>query len=187
MGAIGNGLELLQLAGGAGAAELALVNESLATALAKLRFFRIAFGPADAQARQSPRRRRSSPTRCSPAASPSPGRRRRRHAAAARPAGLSRRALPREEPADGRHGADRASRRTRVVARGRRPPHRAAAASSGRMSPTARRSPASRPTACSSRCCARRSTTTGHAASRRPSPRRTERSALPASPREPTA
>lgn len=54
MGAIGNGLELLQMAGGGpGAAELALVNDSLATALAKLRFYRVAFGPADAQARQS--------------------------------------------------------------------------------------------------------------------------------------
>lgn len=53
MGAIGNGLELLQLAPGAGHDELALVNESLATALAKIRFYRIAFGPADAQARQS--------------------------------------------------------------------------------------------------------------------------------------
>lgn len=53
MGAIGNGLELLQLSAGPAAAELALVNESLATALAKLRFYRIAFGPADAQARQS--------------------------------------------------------------------------------------------------------------------------------------
>jgi histidine phosphotransferase ChpT len=54
MGAIGNGLELLQLAGGSAAQpELALVNESLANALAKLRFFRIAFGPADAQARQT--------------------------------------------------------------------------------------------------------------------------------------
>ena len=53
MGAIGNGLELLQLAGGAGGPELALVNDSLATALAKLRFYRVAFGPADAQARQS--------------------------------------------------------------------------------------------------------------------------------------
>ena len=53
MGAIGNGLELLQLAGGPGGAELALVNDSLATALAKLRFYRVAFGPADAQARQS--------------------------------------------------------------------------------------------------------------------------------------
>jgi histidine phosphotransferase ChpT len=53
MGAIGNGLELLQLTEGAGAAELALVNDSLATALAKLRFYRVAFGPADPQARQS--------------------------------------------------------------------------------------------------------------------------------------
>jgi histidine phosphotransferase ChpT len=53
MGAIGNGLELLQLSDGPAPAELALINESLATALAKLRFFRIAFGPADAQARQS--------------------------------------------------------------------------------------------------------------------------------------
>jgi histidine phosphotransferase ChpT len=53
MGAIGNGLELLQMAEGPARAELALVNESLDTALAKLRFFRIAFGPADAQARQT--------------------------------------------------------------------------------------------------------------------------------------
>jgi len=53
MGAIGNGLELLQLSAGSAAAELALVHESLATALAKLRFYRIAFGPADVQARQS--------------------------------------------------------------------------------------------------------------------------------------
>ena len=53
MGAIGNGLELLQMAGGPAKAELALVNESLDTALAKLRYFRIAFGPADAQARQT--------------------------------------------------------------------------------------------------------------------------------------
>ena len=54
MGAIGNGLELMQLSGGgAGAPELALVNDSLATALAKLRFFRIAFGPADPQGRLS--------------------------------------------------------------------------------------------------------------------------------------
>jgi histidine phosphotransferase ChpT len=53
MGAIGNGLELLQLADGPAGAELALVHDSLATALAKLRFYRVAFGPADAQARQS--------------------------------------------------------------------------------------------------------------------------------------
>ncbi len=53
MGAIGNGLELLQLSEGAGKAELALVSDSVAVALAKLRFYRVAFGPADAQARQS--------------------------------------------------------------------------------------------------------------------------------------
>ena len=53
MGAIGNGLELLQMSEGAGADELALINDSLATALAKLRFFRVAFGPADRDARQS--------------------------------------------------------------------------------------------------------------------------------------
>jgi histidine phosphotransferase ChpT len=53
MGAIGNGLELMQLAGTPGAAELALVNDSLANALAKLRFYRVAFGPADPQARLS--------------------------------------------------------------------------------------------------------------------------------------
>ena len=53
MGAIGNGLELMQLAGGPAGPELALVHDSLATALAKLRFYRVAFGPADAQARQS--------------------------------------------------------------------------------------------------------------------------------------
>lgn len=53
MGAIGNGLELLQMSEGAGQAELALISDSLKTALAKLRFYRIAFGPADAEARQS--------------------------------------------------------------------------------------------------------------------------------------
>jgi histidine phosphotransferase ChpT len=53
MGAIGNGLELMQLAATPGAAELALVNDSLANALAKLRFYRIAFGPADPQGRLS--------------------------------------------------------------------------------------------------------------------------------------
>jgi histidine phosphotransferase ChpT len=51
IGAIGNGLELLELAGEPPSPELALVGDSLATALAKLRFFRIAFGPADAGAR----------------------------------------------------------------------------------------------------------------------------------------
>lgn len=50
IGAIGNGLELLELAGHDQSPELSLVSESLATALAKLRFFRIAFGPADPEA-----------------------------------------------------------------------------------------------------------------------------------------
>ncbi len=53
MGAIGNGMELLQMTEGRGTAELELISDSLATALAKLRFYRLAFGPADAQARQS--------------------------------------------------------------------------------------------------------------------------------------
>jgi histidine phosphotransferase ChpT len=44
MGAIGNGLELLQMSEGAGADELSLINDSLATALAKLRFFRFTVG-----------------------------------------------------------------------------------------------------------------------------------------------
>lgn len=53
MGAIGNGLELLQMSEGRGAAEMDLITDSLATAMAKLRFYRLAFGPADAHARQS--------------------------------------------------------------------------------------------------------------------------------------
>ncbi len=53
MGAIGNGLELMELSGQPGSAELALVNDSLANALAKLRFYRVAFGPADPGGRQS--------------------------------------------------------------------------------------------------------------------------------------
>lgn len=50
MGAIGNGLELMQLSQPAASAELDLIADSLGSAIAKLRFFRIAFGPADAQA-----------------------------------------------------------------------------------------------------------------------------------------
>jgi histidine phosphotransferase ChpT len=53
MGAIGNGLELMQLSQTAGSAELDLISGSLGSALAKLRFYRLAFGPADSQARQS--------------------------------------------------------------------------------------------------------------------------------------
>lgn len=50
MGAIGNGLELMQLSQPGASAELDLIADSLGSAIAKLRFFRIAFGPADLQA-----------------------------------------------------------------------------------------------------------------------------------------
>lgn len=53
MGAIGNGLELMQLTQPGVSAELELVSGSLGSALAKLRFYRLAFGPADMQARLS--------------------------------------------------------------------------------------------------------------------------------------
>lgn len=53
MGAIGNGLELMQLAQTTASAELELIAGSVGSALARLRFYRVAFGPADAQARQS--------------------------------------------------------------------------------------------------------------------------------------
>ena len=53
MGAIGNGIELMQLSQTANSAELDLIAGSLGSALAKLRFYRIAFGAADAQARMS--------------------------------------------------------------------------------------------------------------------------------------
>lgn len=47
LGAIGNGLELMGLAGGArGGAEVALVAESLALARARLQLFRLAYGAA---------------------------------------------------------------------------------------------------------------------------------------------
>ncbi len=51
IGAIGNGLELLQLSGGAGSAEIDLITDSLGTAMSKIRFFRIAFGPSDPEGR----------------------------------------------------------------------------------------------------------------------------------------
>lgn len=46
MGAIGNGLELLQMANGAAGPELALIGESSALATARMRLFRLAFGRA---------------------------------------------------------------------------------------------------------------------------------------------
>ncbi|MGB3556661.1 MAG: histidine phosphotransferase family protein [Jannaschia sp.] len=45
IGAIGNGLELLELSGG-GADEIALIRGSLDAALARIAFFRVAFGKA---------------------------------------------------------------------------------------------------------------------------------------------
>lgn len=45
VGAIGNGLELMTMGGG-DSAEMALVNDSLSNAQARIRFFRLAFGAA---------------------------------------------------------------------------------------------------------------------------------------------
>lgn len=55
MGAIRNGLELMQMSANPSgpAAEVELVSESLETALAKLRYYRLAFGPADPEGRQA--------------------------------------------------------------------------------------------------------------------------------------
>lgn len=47
VGAIGNGVELLELAGGRGDAEIKLISQSVENANARLRFFRIAFGLAE--------------------------------------------------------------------------------------------------------------------------------------------
>lgn len=48
LGAIANGVELLTLTGGRGGdAEMALISESVASANARIRFFRIAFGAAE--------------------------------------------------------------------------------------------------------------------------------------------
>ncbi len=46
IGAIGNGVELISVMGNAGTPEMNLIGESAASATAKLRFFRIAFGSA---------------------------------------------------------------------------------------------------------------------------------------------
>lgn len=54
LGAIGNGLELLQMTGGGGSSpEIELISDSLTNALARIRYFRVAFGPAEAEARLS--------------------------------------------------------------------------------------------------------------------------------------
>lgn len=48
LGAIGNGVELLALTGGRNSgAEMALISESVASANARIRFFRVAFGSAE--------------------------------------------------------------------------------------------------------------------------------------------
>lgn len=51
IGAIGNGVELLELAGGRDGAELELVSESIAQAQARVRFFRLAYGEVGADQR----------------------------------------------------------------------------------------------------------------------------------------
>ncbi|WP_417727502.1 histidine phosphotransferase family protein [Roseovarius sp.] len=48
LGAIANGLELLQLSGAPDSAEMALIRTSAAQALARMRLFRLAFGPTEA-------------------------------------------------------------------------------------------------------------------------------------------
>ena len=56
IGAIGNGVELMSLTGGADAsAEMALIADSVQNASARIRFFRVAFGAA-AQGQTFPRR-----------------------------------------------------------------------------------------------------------------------------------
>jgi len=51
LGAIGNGLELLEMSGTANGPEMALINDSVQSANARIRFFRIAFGAASREAR----------------------------------------------------------------------------------------------------------------------------------------
>ena len=49
IGAINNGLELLEMSGGAPGPEIDLIQESVGNASARIRFFRIAFGAAGSQ------------------------------------------------------------------------------------------------------------------------------------------
>ena len=46
LGAIGNGVELLEMSSAGASPEMALISESVASANARIRFFRIAFGAA---------------------------------------------------------------------------------------------------------------------------------------------
>ena len=48
LGAIANGVELLQMSGAAASPEVALIAESVANANARIRFFRVAYGIASA-------------------------------------------------------------------------------------------------------------------------------------------
>lgn len=48
LGAIGNGVELLELSGLGDSPEMALISESVQNANARIRFFRVAFGAANA-------------------------------------------------------------------------------------------------------------------------------------------
>ena len=49
LGAIGNGIELMSMSGATAAPEITLIAESVENANARIRFFRIAFGAADAE------------------------------------------------------------------------------------------------------------------------------------------
>lgn len=51
IGAIGNGVELLQMSAGGGSPEVALIADSVAQANARIRFFRLAFGASGEEAR----------------------------------------------------------------------------------------------------------------------------------------
>ena len=51
LGAIGNGLELMELAGHRGGPEMALIGQSVARAKARVQFLRVAFGAAGADSR----------------------------------------------------------------------------------------------------------------------------------------
>lgn len=53
IGAIGNGLELLMMDIGTQSPEVALIQQSVAHANARIRFFRLAFGAAGAESRQN--------------------------------------------------------------------------------------------------------------------------------------
>lgn len=59
MGAVGNGLELLEMTPGDGKAEMALIRESLNAAMARIKFFRLAFGAGSDAATVSAREMRT--------------------------------------------------------------------------------------------------------------------------------